>query len=90
MGWFTRKKSVDDIIADSFSQQGRWQELSKNIWTDTTTGATLQTGKQGGVCINGVPVSVKVHVAFWEMIIKPYEAEKALKRKEMEKLYECE
>lgn len=89
MFWLKRKKTVDDIIAESFSEPGRWKSSDENNYTDTKTMATLFVDSQSRIWINGVHQSFDVQQAFFKERLKPYEELKRDKRAALEKLYEC-
>lgn len=85
---FKRKKSLDDIISDSFYEKGRWQETSVNTWTDTKTGATLTCHRLGDMQLNGVTISDKVHNVFWDVIYTiPAKNKKKAQLDALERLY---
>lgn len=85
--WLKRKPTLDETIATTFLEQGRWVECSTNVWLDTKTEAKLFVVPRGGLRINDVPVGVKTHQAFWDMAMKPHF--EAIKEKQilLDKLY---
>lgn len=88
MGMFwNRKKTVDDIIVDSFSEPGRWKSASDTEYVDTVTKATLVIDKQNRVWINGVHQPHKVQEAFFRERLTPYREAELAKKIALEELY---
>lgn len=91
MFWFKRKpkeKTLDEIIIESFSEEGRWEKDNIGMYTDNKTGAILRTGNRHNTYINDVIQSSNVADAFYEILVMlPIKNAELKKKQDLKDLY---
>lgn len=78
-----KTKTLDQILIESFQEDGRWI-VERDYYLDTKTGAKLNSDTAE---LNGVKMSCEFQYAWWAWYNKPNDKRRADAKAALEKLY---